>query len=124
MLNEGYAPDRIVGHFDEVIICVLPTVLFFAVGRSTCRYDPNGCLDGPFNDGIVDIDCRRVELAGEFVDAPASSEGFRRVVNMAGMHRAGRGVRAWSYRWKFRRSYHLRIADSVIFRCRTIYALR
>ena len=98
--DEGYAPGRIVGHFNEVIICVLPRVLFFAARRSTRRHHPNGRVDCPLDDGIVVIDCRRVELAAEIFDAPTPSEGFRRA-RMAGMHRAGRGVRVRSYRWTF-----------------------
>ena len=76
-------------------------------------------FDGPFDDGIVDIDCSRVELADKHVAFLALLEGLR--VKIAGMHRAGRGVRARWYRWTFRRGYHLRVAESVIFRCRTIY---
>ena len=75
-------------------------VLFFAAGRSARQDDPNGRLDGRFDDGIVDINSRGVELAGEFLDARASLEGLRRA-RMAGMRRAGLGVRARSYRWIF-----------------------
>ena len=98
--DEGYAPGRIVGRFNEVVICVSTRVLFLAAGRSTRQDDSNGGPDGRFDDGIDDMDCRGVELAAEIFEAPASSEGFLKV-RMVGMHRAGRGVRAWSYCWTF-----------------------
>ena len=99
--DEGYAPGPIVGHFEEVIICVLPRVLFFAGRRSTRRHHPNGRVDCPLDDGIVVIDCRGVELAAEIFDAPIPSEGFLKA-RMVGMNEAERGVRARSYRWTFR----------------------
>ena len=74
--GEEYAPGRIVGLFDKVIICVSPRVLFFAAGQFTRRDHPNGCLNGPFDDGIVNIDCRGVEPAGEFSMAQPHRRGF------------------------------------------------
>ena len=100
---------------------VAVSVIFRCRTIYSLRY-PNGRLDGRFADGIVAIDCSRVELAGGFLDAPALSEGFRSEW-MIEMHRARRGVRARSYRWTFRRGYHLRVAVSVIFCRKTIPSL-
>ena len=48
----------------------------FAAGRSTRREDRNGRLGGRIDNGIVDIDCRGVELAGKFSTPQPRRRGF------------------------------------------------
>ena len=55
---------------------LLPSWLLFASGSSPCRGNRNGLLGSQFNDGIVGIPYRRVELAGNFLSPWPRLRGF------------------------------------------------